>query len=146
MTNKEIESLRHHFEIDETNLHKEILEQATLYLRWAIKSARSERRLKEIQMQSKVVAAIEMKKIREEIFRRTGKEPPATASIDKTELPLRTAYQEQIKNQLDAEEELDILIAAREAARQRKDMLVQYALMMRDEMRGDIIIKNRNED
>lgn len=145
MTNKEIESLRHHFEIDETNIHKEVLEQATLYLRWAIKAARSERRLKEIQMQSRVVAATEMKAIREEIFKRTGKEPPATASIDKTELPLRPVYQEQIKKQLDAEEELDVLVAARDAAKQRKDMIVNYCLLIRDEVRSDIIIKRKEE-
>ena len=145
MKEKEIESLRYHFEIDETNIHKEVLEQATLYLRWAIKAARSERRLKEIQMQSKVVAAVEMKKIREEIFTKIGKEPPATVAIDKTELPLRPAYQEQIKKLLDAEEELDILIAAREAARQRKDMITNYCLMLREEMKGDIIIKIRSE-
>ena len=146
MKEKEIESLRHHFEIDETNIHKEVLEQATLYLRWAIKSARSERRLKEIQMQTKVVAATEMKAIREEFFAKNGKELPATASIDKTELPLRSAYQEQIRKQLDAEEELDILIAAREAARQRKDMITNYCLMLREEVRSDIIIKNRSEE
>ena len=146
MKEKEIESLRHHFEIDETNIHKEVLEQATLYLRWAIKAARSERRLKEIQMQTKVVAATEMKAIREEFFTKNGKELPATASIDKTELPLRSAYREQIKKQLDAEEELDILIAARESARQRKDMITNYCLMLREEVRSDIIIKNRSEE
>ena len=79
-------------------------------------------------------------------FLKNGKELPATASIDKTELPLRSAYREQIKKQLDAEEELDILIAARESARQRKDMITNYCLMLRDEMKGDIIIKNRSEE
>lgn len=146
MKEKELESLRSQLEITESNLHKEILEQATLYLRWAIRAARSGRRLKEIQMQTKVVAATEMKRIRQEHFEKTKKELAATISLDKTELPLSKEYSVQMQKQIEAEEDYDILVAARESAKQRKDMLVQAALTLRDETKSNIIIKNRQQE
>lgn len=146
MKKEDIVGLKQEMEISELGLYDEVLKQPSIFLKWAIRFARSARRVEENKLHVKVVAAEEMKRIREEHFAKTGKELAATAPTEKTDLPLRAAYQTAIQEQIELEEEYDILNAAKEAARQRKDMLQTFAMMKRDEERSDIIIRHREEN
>lgn len=146
MKKEEIVSLKQEMEINELTLYNEVLKQPSLFLKWAIRLARSARRVEENKLHVKVVAAEEMKKIREEYLAKTGKELAATAPTEKTDLPLREVYKTAIQEQIELEEDYDILNAAKEAARQRKDVLQMFCMMKRDEERSDIIIRNKSSE
>jgi hypothetical protein len=147
MKEKELASLEKQLDIDEVRIHEEIIQQPIKYLRWAIRAAKANRRFLDIQTQTKVLAAEEMKKIREKHFKDTGKELAATINLEKTHLPLNKDYRKQIATQIEAEEELDILIAAREAWKQRKDLLVTYGNMLRDEIKSDnLVIRQKGQE
>lgn len=146
MKKEDIVSLKQEMEISELNLYDEVLKQPSVFLKWAIRFARSARNLEENKVHVKLVAAEEMKKIREEHFAKTGKELAATAPTEKTDLPLREAYQKAVQEQIELEEEYDILNAARESARQRKDMIQTFCYMRRDEENSEILIRNKENE
>lgn len=146
MNKEKVDSLLKELEIDDIKIHSELLKQPKAYLKWAIRAARAGRRLRTVQAQTKVVAAEMMKEIRDKHRQEHGKDIPVTARLQDTELPLNDTYMEQLKSQSLMEEEYDILLGAREAFRQRKDMLVTYGNLVRDEMKSEVHIRERKED
>lgn len=145
MKKEDIVSLKQEMEINELNLYDEVLKQPSLFLNWAIRSARANRKVLDARFRLKVVSAEESKKIREEYFRDNGKTLAATASLDKEFLPLREEYKNAYQDLINLEEESDILDAAKEAARQRKDMIQTYALNLRAELKSEILIRDKDE-
>lgn len=136
ITEKEIEKvIEELLKVNEATLEKELLEHSAKYAWFAVLLAKAKKKYDLVKLQLDVLEA-ELGKEYREILGRTGK---VTEKAVEEAISRDPRWQEKREELLQAKEEVEVLGALVDAMAHKKDMLVSYCSLLKEQMKTGIL-------